>query len=155
MFNHPLATKYYPFYDHLVLGDKIFDCLFREEFLKLTVQLCCQCFIVRNDQCRFVHLLNDIRHGKCLTRSSNTKQRLTLVSFFKSFDQFFDCLWLVSGLLKFNGTWYQCGQLKYFRKISEFLQPWFHRHLKEFFSFFAKKYLTKPPESEVASRPIN
>ena len=30
-----------------------------------------------------------------------------------------------------------------------------HGHLNEFFSFFTKKYLTKPPKSEVALRPIN
>ena len=34
----------------VVVGDKIFYCILREEFLKLTVQLCCKCFIVRYDQ---------------------------------------------------------------------------------------------------------
>ena len=33
-----------------ILGDKVFHCVFREEFLKLTIQLCCKCFIVRYDQ---------------------------------------------------------------------------------------------------------
>ena len=47
---------------------------------------------------------------------------------------------------QFYGAWHQCGQLKNFRKVLEFLQPWFHGHLKEFFSFFTKKYLTKPPK---------
>ena len=50
MFNHPHTTKYYPFCDFLMLGDKVFHCVFREEFLKLTIQLCCKCFIVRYDQ---------------------------------------------------------------------------------------------------------
>lgn len=33
-----------------ILGDKVFHCVFREEFLKLTIQLFCTCFIVRYDQ---------------------------------------------------------------------------------------------------------
>ena len=33
-----------------ILGDKVFHCVFREEFLKLTIHLCCKCFIVRYDQ---------------------------------------------------------------------------------------------------------
>ena len=33
-----------------ILGDKVFHCVFREEFLKLTIQLCCKCFIMRYDQ---------------------------------------------------------------------------------------------------------
>ena len=33
-----------------ILGDKVFHCVFREEFLKLTIQLCCKRFIVRYDQ---------------------------------------------------------------------------------------------------------
>ena len=52
MFNHPHTTKYYLFFDLRLLGHKIFHCVIGEEFLKLTVQLCCQCFIVRYDQCR-------------------------------------------------------------------------------------------------------
>ena len=97
MFNHPLTTKYHLFFSLRLLGDKIFHCVIGEEFLKLTIQLGCQCFIVCNNQCRFVHLLDNVCHGKGLTRSGDTKQRLTLVSFFKSFDQFFDCLWLITG----------------------------------------------------------
>ena len=96
MFNHPRATKYHPFCDFLMLGDKIFHCVIRKELFEFPIQLRSQRLIMCNNQCRLVHLLNNIRHGKCLTRSSNAKQRLTLVSFFEAFDQLFNCLRLVA-----------------------------------------------------------
>ena len=50
MLNHRHTTKYHLLFDLRLLGDKVFHCVFREEFLKLTIQLCCKCFIVRYDQ---------------------------------------------------------------------------------------------------------
>ena len=38
----------------IIIGDKVFHCVLREKFLKLTIQLCRQCFIVCYDQCRFI-----------------------------------------------------------------------------------------------------
>ena len=38
----------------IVIGDKVFHCILREELLELTVKLSCQCLIVRNDQSRLV-----------------------------------------------------------------------------------------------------
>ena len=54
---------------------------------------------MRNDKRRFIDLLNNIRHRKCLTRSGDTKQCLALISFFKASDQILDCLRLVTGRL--------------------------------------------------------
>ena len=34
----------------IIIGDKVFHCVLREEFLHLTVELCCKCFIVRKYQ---------------------------------------------------------------------------------------------------------
>ena len=39
-----------------ILGDKVFYCVLREEFLHLAVKLRCQCFIVRKYQGWFVEL---------------------------------------------------------------------------------------------------
>ena len=80
----------------VVVGDKIFHCVIRKELFEFPIQLRSQRLIMCNNQCRLVHLLNDIRHGKCLTRSSNSKQRLTLVSFFETFDQLSNYLRLVA-----------------------------------------------------------
>ena len=79
-----------------ILGDKVLDCILREEFFHFAVKLCCQCFIVRKYQGWFVELGDDIRHCEGLTRTGNTKQSLELVAFFEAFDQFFDGLWLIA-----------------------------------------------------------
>ena len=44
------STAFFALFSGLAIGDKVFHCVFREEFLKLTIQLCCKCFIVRYDQ---------------------------------------------------------------------------------------------------------
>ena len=80
-----------------ILGDKVFHCVLREEFLHLAVELRCQCFIVGKYQSWFVEPGNDIRHSEGLTGTCNTKQSLKLVAFLEAPDQFFDCLRLVTG----------------------------------------------------------
>ena len=59
-------------------------------------------FIVRKYQSWLVKLSNDVRHGKRLTGACDTQQSLELVAFFKAFDQFFDCLGLVTCGLVFG-----------------------------------------------------
>ena len=86
MFNHPHTTKYHLFCDFLMLGDKIFHCVIWKELFKFPIKLRSQCLIVCYDQRWFIQLLDDIRHGKCLTRSGDAKQCLTLIAFFKTFD---------------------------------------------------------------------
>jgi len=80
-----------------ILGDKILHCIFRKELLKLSIQLRCQCFVVGNDQRRFIQLLNDVCHRKCLSGSGNTQKCLTLIALPKTTDQTVDRLRLVSG----------------------------------------------------------
>ena len=86
----------------IIIGDKVFHCVLREEFLHLSVKLRCQCFIVRKYQSWFVKLCDDVRHGEGLTGTCDTQQSLELVAFFKAFDQFFDCLGLVTGWFVFG-----------------------------------------------------
>ena len=86
----------------IIIGNKIFHCILRKEFLHFPVKLCGQRFIMGNDQRRLIKLLNHIGHGKGLAGSGNTKKCLELVAFFKTFHQLFDCLGLVSGWLIFR-----------------------------------------------------
>ena len=102
MFNHPHTTKYHLFCDFLMLGDKIFHCVVWKKFLHLPVKLRRQRLIVCNDQRRFVQLLNNICHSKCLTGTCDSKQRLELIALLEAFDQFLNCLRLVTGWFVFG-----------------------------------------------------
>ena len=84
------------------VGDKIFHCVFRKKFFKFSIQLRRQRLIMRNDQRRFIQLLDHIRHRKCFTGTRNTEQCLTLISFLKSFHQLLNRLRLVTGRLIFG-----------------------------------------------------
>ena len=53
-------------------------------------------------QRRAVALGDDVRHREGLTGTGHTEQSLELVAFFKAFDQFFDCLGLVTGWFVFG-----------------------------------------------------
>ena len=86
----------------VIVGYKILHCVLREEFLKLTVQLCCKCFIVRKYQSWLIKLGDNIRHGEGLTGACDTQQSLELVAFLEAFDQFFDGLRLVAGWFVFG-----------------------------------------------------
>lgn len=97
MFNHPLTTKYHLFFSLRLLGDEILNGIVRKKFFHFPVKLCRQCLIMCNDQRRFVQLLNDVRHGKCLSRAGDTKQGFKLISFLETFHQFRDCLRLIAG----------------------------------------------------------
>ena len=55
---------------------------------------------MRNDQCRLVHLLNDICHGKCLAGAGDAQQRLGVVTLMDALHQRFYRLRLVAGRLK-------------------------------------------------------
>ena len=70
----------------IIIGDKLFYCVLREEFLHLAVKLRCQCFIVRKYQGWFVEPGDDIRHREGLTGAGDTKQSLELVAFLEALD---------------------------------------------------------------------
>ena len=55
----------------VIVGDKVFNRIVREELFEFTIQLRCECLIMGNDQCRLVQLRYHICHRKCLSRSRN------------------------------------------------------------------------------------
>ena len=69
----------------IVIGYKIFYRIFRKKFFHLAIQLSRKCFVMGNNQRRFVQCLNYIRHRKCLTGTGNAKQCLKLIALFKTF----------------------------------------------------------------------
>ena len=83
----------------IVIRNKIFHCILREEFLEFTVKLSRQCLIVRNDQRWLIKLCDDVRHRKGLTGTGHTEQSLELIAFLEASYQFFDCLGLITGWL--------------------------------------------------------
>ena len=46
------------------LGDKIFHCVIREHLLEFSIQLSGQCFIMGDNQCGFLQLLDHVGHRK-------------------------------------------------------------------------------------------
>ena len=57
----------------VVVGNKIFHCILREELLKLAVELGGQRLVVGDDEGRLLQLLDYIGHGKCLARARNSQ----------------------------------------------------------------------------------
>ena len=81
----------------IIIADKIFYGIFRKKFLHLPIKLCRQRFVVGNDQSRLVQCLNDIGHGKGLTGTGNSKQRLKLIALPEALHKFGNGLGLVTG----------------------------------------------------------
>ncbi len=81
------STKKHCFFSPKLVGNEIFHRVIGEELFKFSVQLGCQCLVMCYDKSWLLQLLDDIRHGECLARSSNAKQCLALISFLKSFHQ--------------------------------------------------------------------
>lgn len=79
------------------LGHKVFNRIVREELLELAVELCRQSFIMRDDQRRFIQLLDDICHREGFTGAGNAEKCLALVAFLKTFYQLLNGLGLVAG----------------------------------------------------------
>ena len=71
----------------------------REEIFKLCRQLSCKRFIMRNNQRRFLEMLNNIRHRKRFSCSRSSKKRYFTFTFGKNILNFFDRSNLISGWL--------------------------------------------------------
>ena len=95
------TTNYPSFSGPGTLGDKILNRIIREKFFELTVKLRRQRLIMRQDKRRLIQLLDDIRHRKCLARTGDAKERLTLVALLKALNQLCDRLRLVASGLVF------------------------------------------------------
>lgn len=82
------------------IGHKILHRVFREEFLKLAVELRCKRLVVGNDERRLVQPGDHIGHGKGLSGTGDAQKGLGLISFFESFYQCINRLRLIPGRRK-------------------------------------------------------
>ena len=82
-----------------MIGDKILHRIFGEEFAKLRTKLRGECFIVRQNERRLVHVGDDVRHGERLSRAGDAEQYLFPVAAQHALCQLFDRLRLVAGRL--------------------------------------------------------
>ena len=81
----------------IIITDEIFHAAVREERLQLAAQLGRERLVVRDDERRHLHLLNDRGHGERLAAARNAQQDLILQPGFDAFRQCLDGLGLVSG----------------------------------------------------------
>ena len=94
-------TKYTSFSASGTLGHEILYGVVREKFLELTVELCRQCFVMSDDQRRFIQLLDDICHRESFTGTGDAEKDLALVALLETFDKVGNRLGLVAGGLVF------------------------------------------------------
>ena len=82
-----------------MIGDKILHRIFGEEFAKLRTKLRGECFVVRQNERRLVHVGDDVCHGERLARAGDAEQYLFPVAAQHTFCELFDRLRLVAGRL--------------------------------------------------------
>ena len=80
----------------VVIADEIFHRVVREKRLEFLVKLRRERLVVRENQRRLAHVLDDVRHRESLARTGHAKQRLELFSAVKSLGQFLDGFRLVA-----------------------------------------------------------
>ena len=81
----------------IVIGDKILDSIFGKEGFKFPVKLGGECFIRCKHKGRTLCFLNDMRHGKGFTRTSNPQQNLRFHPLPNVGNQLFNGSGLVAG----------------------------------------------------------
>ena len=85
----------------VVVAHKILHSVFREELPEFAAELSGKNLVVRQDQCRPVHALDDIGHGEGFARAGDTEQDLLVDAVFNAGDQRVDCRRLVThGLIR-------------------------------------------------------
>ena len=87
----------------VVVGNEILDRIVRKEALHLAIELGGQDLVGGEDQGRFLHLLNDVRHGEGLAGAGNAEQHLISSIVVDASDQFADRLRLVACRLEIGG----------------------------------------------------
>ena len=60
-----------------------------------------QCFIVRQNNCRFLSILYNIGNRKCFSRTGNSEKGLVFFANIQTFRQLFNCLRLIAGWFVF------------------------------------------------------
>ena len=83
----------------IVVGDKIFHRIFRKKFFEFRTKLCCQYFVMRQNQCRPIYFLDNICHSKCFSRARHPQKNLTGITAVKTFNERINCLRLIAGRL--------------------------------------------------------
>src|SRR5438552_6716358 len=78
------------------VADEIFDRVTREELFEFRVKLRRQRFVVRNDECRPVQLLDDVRYRESFSRTGDAEQRLMAIPGFDRLEELGDRLSLVA-----------------------------------------------------------
>ena len=86
----------------IVIRNEVFYGIFWKKLLEFTVKLCCQSFVVTQDQCRFLGLLNQVGNRKSLARACHTEQNLCRIAIVHAFYKLGDSLWLVTSWLIFG-----------------------------------------------------
>ncbi len=84
----------------VVVADEVVHRVVREELLELAVELGGQRLVVREDQRRPLHGLNDVGHRERLARAGDAHQHLVLAARLRARDQRGDGLRLIAGRLK-------------------------------------------------------
>lgn len=67
-----------------------------EEIFEFAVQLSCKSFVMTQDKCWLLNVLDDIGHAKSLARTGNTEQGLVLKPVIKPLGELLNCIWLVA-----------------------------------------------------------
>ena len=109
----------------IVVTDKITDVIVREKRLELARQLRRQCFIVRDDESRLLHLLDDFRHRIRLARARCAEQNLRLLTVFDARCEHLDRFRLIAHRFKRRDNVERNGLLR--RRRIEFRYHC-HRH---------------------------
>ena len=84
----------------IVIGNKIFHSILREERLQLACQLCRQRLVVRDNQRRLTHLVNHLRNRIGLACTRRAQQNLRAQALFHALRQLLNRLRLVTGRLE-------------------------------------------------------
>ena len=80
----------------VVIADEVFHRVVREECLEFLVELRRERLVVREDQRRLAHVLDDVRHRECLAGTGDPEERLELFSVLEAVCQFFNRFRLVT-----------------------------------------------------------
>ena len=80
----------------VVIGDKILDCVVREELLELMIELRGESFIVGEDQRRPVQLLDHLGNGKSFAGAGDAEQHLMFFAADNAANQLINCARLIA-----------------------------------------------------------
>ncbi len=86
----------------IVIGNEKLDRVVGEKALELSIQLCGQRFVVRNDERGFVDLRDHIGNGESLSAAGHTEKSLKAIASLHALDQLTNRLRLIAGWFVFG-----------------------------------------------------